>query len=699
LPQAIKGGLKIMRLSDVPFLKDALKLLSGITGLNFSLYDDQENVLIPPSEEDPILGRIKKTERGQKLYNDFLSKYLKQTLKGTNSLIVQSFTMQYQVFIPIYRKDVKLIALSDGFYMSREDFDRFNERKEQFGVGGWPAEDRLDELKFIDSRTIENYINSIKPLFENIILYGHEKDELNKKRQWSRTIISLVTNLKPDSTIEDIGKIMIDTVIFLFDVDTAALFYIRNGYLHPESVFGRSGEIVRKLRLSRDNNLIAGSLASRTPVSATDRYKLNFSGLPAEISSVYLFPISSQIGFFGFLGIFNSILDDEVFEAVNEICKLWTYLFGVRYIGDKYRKCHSGMDLISKKTLQLFSHYKDQQTLCDEIVNESAALVGAEKCSLMMPDETDDVLRVVSTKGVNKWLMKDVKLRTGEGIAGKVFELGEPILIDSREKLKTFLPSSRPLFKTQSCMSIPLKIADETIGTLNLSDKASGKPFNKGDLAAIAPLAMQATLLLKLNGYHKGIEEKTIEDPLTGLYSRRFFGTVLGKEYQRANRSKLHFSVALLSIDNFKALTDARGPEVGNYVLSEIAGIMAGSARANDFLFRLEGDEFAIIMPQTGKEEAFRLLERIRTNVSAMPAPDLEKIKSNVRLIPLRGAVENITVSAGVATFPECGESLDDVLMQAGKALYSAKSRGKNQTVSWDSATEFKMSQDKENTP
>ncbi len=678
--------MRMIHLIDIQFLTKAMKALSSITGLNFSLYDDRENLLIAPFREDPLLSSIRTDKKGQELYNGFLSKYLKLTLKNTKSFLIQGFTMQYHVFIPIRYKEIMLVALCDGFYMSEEDFARFYATKaDKFGLTNRTMEQWRAELKVVDSQTIENYIRSIKLLLENIISSGYEKGELNKRWQWSKTIISLTANIKSDATIEDVRQIIVDTVIFLFNIDTAAIFTRNKDFFCPESVGGRNRDIIRRLRLSKDNYLVSNAVSSRIPVSAIDSYKLKHSGFPEEIISMYLFPIYSQIGFFGFLGVFNSLLDREAFDSVNELCKLSAYLFGVRYLREQYEKHSDGLNVITRKTVQLFPHYKDQQVLCDHIVAEAAALVDAEKCSVMLPDDDGDSLSVISVKGLNKWLMKEVKIRVGEGIAGRVFQQGVPILIDNEEKLKTFSGTPKPLFKTQSCISLPLKISGETMGILNVSDKASGEPFTEKDLTVLMPFAMQSSILLKLSSCHRTSEqmrELSITDPLTGLFNRRYFDVRLEEEYQRAKRYGLNFSLAILDIDDFKALNDTEGHLAGDYALREIANIMTNSIRANDILVRIGGEEFAIIMPQTTKDEAFTVLERIRGNVCAMVLPGVKTKETGGCL----------TISTGIAMYPESGDSMENIIIQADKSLYSAKTSGKNRTVSWSPSVAVKPS-------
>ncbi len=686
------------RMIDIKFLTMALRLLSALTGLNFALYDETENCIIPPAREDRLLSSIKMNEKEQKSYNDFLSRYRKLTIEDAKPYIVQRFTLQYQVFIPIRHKEVNLVAMSDGFYMAKEDFAKFHAKwRERQGLTGRSAGDLAGGLKFIDSHTMGNHINLIKPLFENILSSGYERGELNKRWQWARTIIGLAANLKTDASFEDISRMMVETVIFLFNADTAAVFSLNKGVLHPESADGRRRKTVLDLRLSKDNELVSEAMQGLEPVSETDGHKLRYYGVPGDINSIYLFPIEDGAEFFGFLGIFNSSLEREAFEAVEDICRLWAYLFGVKKTKGRLKEYSKGLDLVSAKISALFKHYKDQQALCDEIVNESAALIGAEKCSLMLPDEDGDVLKIASVKGANKVLMKDVRVKSGEGIAGKVFKQGAPVLIDNEEKLKAFFAHPRSMFKTKSCMSVPLSIDGETLGTLNLSDKVTGGLFTAEDLAILTPFVKQAAIILKLNGCHRVTERGdgflSARDPVSGFFDRRLFDVLLEKEYQRARRYDLHFSLAIIEIDDLKALTGREGSIASEYILREVAGVMGNSIRADDTPVRFGVEELAIIMSHTGKDGAIRALERIRSGVSAMPFPDVEGIRSNISVMRLQGVkggeAKNITISAGIAMFPECGP-IGNILKQARSALYSAKTRGKNHTVPWDNSLELK---------
>lgn len=666
----------MLHLLDIQLLTRTFKTFSSLTGLSFSLYNDRELLLIAPEREDPLISCIKSSKKGQEAYNTFFNKYLKLSLKAAKTFIVEGPGGQFYVFIPVNYKDILTVTVAEAFYSKTEDFLKFySEKGAEYGIAQRPLDEWLEEIRVIPLAEMERFMESIHPLLENIAASGYEKGELRKQWQWSKTIISLAANIKANASLEDIRQVIVDTVTFLFSAETAAIFTLKNDSFEADAAVGRNREIIRKLQIPRENKFLERALSSKEPIAAMDSYKLWHSGFPEEIISMYLFPISSNDELFGFLGIFNTLLDKEAFDSVNEFCKLTAYLCCAKHLSHECERKSDGLEAIMGKTVRLYEHYKEPQELYENIVDEAAALMKAEKCSLMLPEEGRDVLYVSAVKGLNKWLMRDVKVRIGEGIAGRVFEQGVPILIDSEERLRDYAIAPKPLFKTPSCLSMPLKVSGETVGILNLSDKSSGEAFTEDDLITLSPFTTLAAILLKLSSCYKVSEkmrELSITDPLTGLFNRRYFDVRLEEEFQRAKRYGLFFSLAIMDIDDFKVLNDTEGHLAGDQVLREIALIMNNSIRANDILVRFGGEEFAMIMPQTTQEEAFTVLERIRNNIYTLMFPALKKF-----------AGKKLTISTGIAMYPASGEQMEALIVSADRALYKAKTQGKNQTVTW----------------
>ncbi|HEY9200130.1 MAG TPA: GGDEF domain-containing protein [Gammaproteobacteria bacterium] len=161
-------------------------------------------------------------------------------------------------------------------------------------------------------------------------------------------------------------------------------------------------------------------------------------------------------------------------------------------------------------------------------------------------------------------------------------------------------------------------------------------------------------------------EERASQDELTNLYNRRAFFEQGKQLFKQARRYQQHVSVMMIDIDHFKNINDNHGHTVGDSVLKTIAGLLQKTIREVDILARIGGEEFAIILPQTGVEEASNLAERIRQCI------ETEAIQHDTLQI-------NITASFGIAACMVEGDDLDRLLTKADDALYIAKKKGRNQ--------------------
>lgn len=160
------------------------------------------------------------------------------------------------------------------------------------------------------------------------------------------------------------------------------------------------------------------------------------------------------------------------------------------------------------------------------------------------------------------------------------------------------------------------------------------------------------------------IAEIALKDGLTQLFDVSTFRTKLEIEIKRYKRYGSQVSLIMLDIDDFKQINDSRGHQEGDRVLTEISKLILKAARDLDICSRYGGEEFAVILPQTGRQEALRLAERIRKRVENHFKKDL-----------------NVTISLGVATCPLNAKSAGALAAKADKALYQSKSNGKNKVT------------------
>ena len=163
--------------------------------------------------------------------------------------------------------------------------------------------------------------------------------------------------------------------------------------------------------------------------------------------------------------------------------------------------------------------------------------------------------------------------------------------------------------------------------------------------------------------------EQSVRDHLTGLYNRRYMEETLSRELLRASRSRSTVGIIMLDFDDLKGINDGMGHAAGDAVLRELGSLVQRNVRGEDIAARYGGDEFIIILPDMSKELTRQRAERLCEAASQLRTPFEEK------------TLRDLTLSAGVAAFPENGPTGADLLKAADEALYRAKKKGGGQVV------------------
>jgi len=218
-------------------------------------------------------------------------------------------------------------------------------------------------------------------------------------------------------------------------------------------------------------------------------------------------------------------------------------------------------------------------------------------------------------------------------------------------------------------IGLPLACRGRRIGAVIAMDSeaSSRQPrLSPGVLRAIRMLLEPAAVALDNALQLKRAEALSVTDDLTRLYNSRYLNQVLRRETKRASRSGRPLSLLFIDLDGFKSINDTHGHLFGSRALVEAATVIRGSARETDVVARFGGDEFALILPDTGAEGAYAVGERIR-----------ERIADHIFLTG-EGLTIRLTASVGVATLPDVAASADELVHAADAAMYQVKARGKN---------------------
>jgi diguanylate cyclase (GGDEF)-like protein/putative nucleotidyltransferase with HDIG domain len=290
-----------------------------------------------------------------------------------------------------------------------------------------------------------------------------------------------------------------------------------------------------------------------------------------------------------------------------------------------------------------------------------------DTCSIYLLDETQKNARAIYNEGKNHVALKNKRIQVGEGATGYVLSTRQPV-----QNINPALDfSALPFGQEYTAMaSLPLIADDKLIGAVSLySCELLG--YQEEHLRLLETVSRIAADAICKSIQHAETETRALTDPMTGLPNARSLQMQFEKEVARASRSGNGFQVLMLDLDGFKAVNDTYGHKAGDKLLKAVADAMTEQLRDYDFLSRYAGDEFVAIVPETDKDAVRDLCGRLEKSVIQCKLPVGE------------GKFAQVGVSLGAASYPQSGESFDQVLIAADKAMYAAKAiRKRKQTES-----------------
>jgi diguanylate cyclase (GGDEF)-like protein len=290
---------------------------------------------------------------------------------------------------------------------------------------------------------------------------------------------------------------------------------------------------------------------------------------------------------------------------------------------------------------------------------------GYSKIAILLVDFSQNDLELMVSLGYPDWVRETgrrVKIGA-EGITGKVALTGEPLIINDVTSCQDYICIDQ---STRSEMAVPLKLKSRVIGVINVeSDKVND--FDRIDLNLLNTLSTQLAVAVENARLYEETEQLAVTDGLTGAYNHRYFQNFFDRELNRAKRYKHPLSLIMIDIDHFKKFNDTFGHQVGDLVLKTVTEVVRRQAREVDLVSRYGGEEFMLVLPETGKKEAVLLAERIRLAVKK------EKLSDGTEK-----TFPGITISLGVSSYPENGSEKAELIDHVDKALYRAKAGGRD---------------------
>jgi diguanylate cyclase (GGDEF)-like protein len=298
----------------------------------------------------------------------------------------------------------------------------------------------------------------------------------------------------------------------------------------------------------------------------------------------------------------------------------------------------------------------DPVHMLDQIVGEIQKNFSFDHIGIGLLDYGTKEIEIKAEAGATAQA-KGRRIPLGIGILGRVARTGERALVQNglEGQIGAILPESR------SVLCIPITYGETLLGALNIESRKESAFFPQDVLILNTLADLLATALHNAFVFQK-LQQQSITDGLTGIKTRRFFWEALSAEWKRASRSGRPFSVVLIDLDKFKEVNDTMGHFEGDLVLARVGRLLEQKSRQSNVVARYGGDEFIILMPETGPEQAEVLAERLRLWITSDPML----------------SEHHITGSFGVASFPMHGFSIEDIIRVADAGMYVSKRSGGN---------------------
>ncbi len=290
-----------------------------------------------------------------------------------------------------------------------------------------------------------------------------------------------------------------------------------------------------------------------------------------------------------------------------------------------------------------------------KIVIEAKELFKAISATVLDVTGSQDTWHFASFKDTDQNALNLVQEKIQKGIGGEhimsVVNSKSPIYINNAKSYPGWIVTNE---KTQSWIGIPLLVEENVVAVINI-DKDQINGFDSEDLELARAFSTNISMILHKNKLLDEFKNLSVTDPLTELYNRREFDERLQNEIKRAKRTKSHIVVMEIDLDKFKQVNDTFGHAEGDRLLKAFAHTLKESVRQSDILFRIGGDEFTVILPETNLHDAMEVANRIQKKTSS--------IKLKIDFKP--------SVSIGLAQYE--GENFHEFFDKVDKALYKAK--------------------------
>ncbi len=329
---------------------------------------------------------------------------------------------------------------------------------------------------------------------------------------------------------------------------------------------------------------------------------------------------------------------------------------------DGYKKVLDRVFLVSEKLIVL----DGIDEVFEHIIKTIIILTSAEAAAMRIFNMEKGTIEMVKGYGLSGGFFKQPPVRIGEGVAGRVVFDGKPYLVaDVSKDPQCVKKELAGLDNIRAIICVPLKVRDSNIGCMTVYKKTPGA-FTKNDLLSLDIIAAQSAVAIEKSQLIRELQKQACFDQLTGIYNKSTILRHCEAQLDLSLRHEQATSLIFLDIDYFKAFNDTHGHLLGDKLLGDFAKVLKKCCRKSDMLGRFGGEEFLIIASQTSKQDAYALGIKLKEAVN------------KYKFLGSGSGRVRVTFSAGIASFPEDGSDINELLKKADQAMYKGKSGGRD---------------------
>ncbi|MGB3903932.1 MAG: GAF domain-containing protein [Anaerolineae bacterium] len=520
-----------------------------------------------------------------------------------------------------------------------------------------------------DTELLSLLANHASLIIENANLAERERRRIRQTETITEVGRTIAAILDLDTLLSQVVELIADRFgyyfVHVFEVDSDA----------ERAVFkagtGLAGRILKEQGVSLkigEEGVIGWVAQSGQPLIANDvdrEPRYHFHPALADTSSELAVPIRLRQEVIGVLDVQSEELgafDDSDLATLETLADELAVAMENARLYEEERKRSVELSILLDAVQALASSLDLEQVL-GTMASKAKELTGADGSRIHLIEPDGKTLKALVVLADNAEQIMATSVRVGQGITGHVAATGIPEVVNHAERDPRAIQVPGTPDEEQSLICVPLFSEGRVIGVMTLS-REGDKEFKASSLPVVTSLASQAATAIEKARLYEEMKRLAVSDPLTGVWNRRHIAEHLRTEVARASRFGRELSVLVMDIDNLKLLNDTYGHPAGDQVIRTVAQAVLSSSRDIDAVGRYGGDEFAVVLPETGPRGAAEVAGTILSTLNNQPFHG-----PNGSIVPL-------SISIGAASYPSDTDEVDRLFSLADAAIYRAKTAG-----------------------